>query len=125
MLRYDRIEVWKEDLIKAKRDKSLPHFNFDFEILPHEKRKWQGDPALFLAWRFANPSNDKKFDLWEWYADKAAAQIVELFTGIPIGAASQLLNPPVNINYSKITAVKFVEVLDVYLFCNKVEWKNG
>lgn len=107
------IQQWKRDLT----DPEFPKFNMDFEIIPHATRKWEGDAGLFLAYRHAD-----RHDLIDWMRGKTSQSVIAEYTGIPIKDAHAMLNPPVDMEYSKITASDFVGVLNLYLETNMVSW---
>jgi hypothetical protein len=118
-LNYPRIELWKQDILASVRDTEFPRFNMNYEIIEGKRgRTYEGDAALFLAFRYAAAEN-----LFDWYYDQKSHEIVELFTGIPQGDAYRLLNPPYkHFDYDKIKPAEFVAVLDSYLLTSHVSW---
>ena len=109
------IDQWKLDL----KDRDFPRFNMDYEIIEHEKREYEGDAALFLAFRYAD-----KPDLTKWYGKRRSYEIVTEFTGIPLAHAKALLNPPdgEGVEYKLIKPDHFIQVLDLYLETGMVTW---
>lgn len=109
------IEQWKLDL----KDRAFPKFNMDYEIIEHAKREYEGDAALFLAYRYADKEN-----LSVWYHRRRSYEIVTEFTGIPFAHAKALLNPPdgEGVDYTLIKPDHFIQVLDLYLETGMVTW---
>ncbi len=109
------IEQWKLDL----KDRSFPKFNMDYEVIEHPSREYEGDAALFLAYRHADKTN-----LSKWYENKRSYEIVTAFTGIPLAHAKALLNPPDGdgVDYTLIKPEHFIQVLDLYLDTGMVTW---
>lgn len=114
-MKRDVIDQWKLDLV----DPLFPKFNMDFEIIEHAKREYEGDAALFLAYRHAsNP------DLKIWMLHKRSYEIITEFTDIPLKDARALVNPPDgdNVDYTYIKVGSFIQVLDLYLDSGLVTW---
>lgn len=114
-MKKEIIEQWKRDML----DKEFPRFNMDYEIIEHPKREYEGDAALFLAYRHVNAH-----DLSAWYADKRSYEIITMFTDIPLKDARALLNPPDGdgVDYTYIKPKDFIQVLDLYLETGMVAW---
>lgn len=109
------IEQWKRDLT----DPEFPVFNMEYEVIPSTVREYAGDPGLFIAFRYADIPN-----LISWMDGRRTYEIVSEYTAIPLKDAAMLLDPPdgEHVEYSRITAKSFVEVLDLYLHTGKVHW---
>ncbi len=111
------IAQWKEDLL----DKDFPKFNMDYEIIEHPGKTFEGDAALFLAYRIVE-------DLTEFYKHNTGWAVITKYTNIPIDRARELLWPTVlledsEFDLSSITPEQFISVLDVYLETGIVDWE--
>jgi len=126
------IKQWKHDLL----DKGVgPKFNIDYPVLEHEGKpgdatRFEGDPGFFLAWHFAIESGEVEDDtqLSEWLSTRTTEELIARYTGIPLDAAKQLLEPralwEVNYPTRKLSPKQFIAVLDKYLETGHVLWQQ-
>lgn len=118
-IKYDVVAQWKEDL--DLQDEAFPVFNMDYDIIEKEDGTFEGDAALFLAWRFVPHET-----LSAWYVERTGADVVEEFTGIPYSDAEKLVWPQVffdnGVPIESITSQDFVSVLMLYEETGVVDW---